>query len=532
MKSTIPKYFVLILFILFANSHQALSWPIPDTGQTKCYDNEKEIPCPKPGEPFYGQDGNYIINPPSYTKLDEKGEPLPDSATEWVMIKDNVTGLIWEKKTNDDSIHSKNNEYEWNDVSVLFINNLNKNAFANFTDWHLPSIGDLSSIYLLNSNPLIDVNYFSDTSPNYYLSSMSYPINPKHVWAVHFFDNLKSLRSKPLSTFCVRAVRKQHQLIKDFFINSDGTITDKTTGLMWQIETSVSQKTWKEALVYCENLTLAGYSDWRLPNLKELNSIVDYSKSHPAIFSSFSKNMSSFYWSSSSSVYKPSSGFCVYFGYGSDGKRDKLETFYVRAVRGGQSQLTDHLLIKTPKQAEKYTTGEIMPITWESTNIYEDLKISISTNGGKSFKTIVEQTENDGTYLWTVPGYSSVNCMLKIEPVHQNEKGATQSFFTIINPLVINVCKSTCRYSCIQEAIQAASDNYTIFVSKGIYNETIDFLKKKIVIKSIHGPKETIIDGKDKGRPVISISDSSQQSILNGFTIINGCGDEGGAVYF
>jgi len=52
---------------------QAVAGPIPDTGQTKCYDNTEEIPCPQPGEPFHGQDGNYLINPPSYTKLDASG---------------------------------------------------------------------------------------------------------------------------------------------------------------------------------------------------------------------------------------------------------------------------------------------------------------------------------------------------------------------------------------------------------------------------------------------------------------------------
>ena len=54
--------------------------PIPDTGQTKCYNDTVEIPCPAPGEPFYGQDGNYTINLHSYTKLNAGGATLPDSA--------------------------------------------------------------------------------------------------------------------------------------------------------------------------------------------------------------------------------------------------------------------------------------------------------------------------------------------------------------------------------------------------------------------------------------------------------------------
>jgi hypothetical protein len=52
------KKTLFLLIIIFLHCNQALSWPIPDSGQTKCYDNSKEIPCPQPGEDFYGQDGN------------------------------------------------------------------------------------------------------------------------------------------------------------------------------------------------------------------------------------------------------------------------------------------------------------------------------------------------------------------------------------------------------------------------------------------------------------------------------------------
>jgi len=93
-----PQSIILTIIVIHMTIAIAYSWPIPDTGQTKCYDNKNEIPCPNPGEPFYGQDGNYIINPKSYTKLDEKGNELPDDATSWVMIRDNVTGLTQEHK--------------------------------------------------------------------------------------------------------------------------------------------------------------------------------------------------------------------------------------------------------------------------------------------------------------------------------------------------------------------------------------------------------------------------------------------------
>ncbi len=65
----------------------------------------------------------------------------------------------------------------------------------------------------------------------------------------------------------------------NFEDNGDGTISDLATGLMWQLEDDGRTKDWEEALSYSENLNLAGYSDWRLPNIKELQSIVDYTKS-------------------------------------------------------------------------------------------------------------------------------------------------------------------------------------------------------------------------------------------------------------
>lgn len=69
-------------------SAQSAVFRIPDTGQTKCYDNTSEITCPSPGQPFYGQDGSYTINPMQYT------------ATNGV-VTDHVTGLEWQQTSDD-----------------------------------------------------------------------------------------------------------------------------------------------------------------------------------------------------------------------------------------------------------------------------------------------------------------------------------------------------------------------------------------------------------------------------------------------
>ena len=94
---------VSLFAVLFLSSIAwAVDCPIPDTGQTKCYDDagNETIPCPQPGEPFYGQDGNYTCNPHSYNML-----------ASGIMVQDNVTGLIWENKTDDGTIHDKDNTY-------------------------------------------------------------------------------------------------------------------------------------------------------------------------------------------------------------------------------------------------------------------------------------------------------------------------------------------------------------------------------------------------------------------------------------
>lgn len=81
----------------------------------------------------------------------------------------------------------------------------------------------------------------------------------------------------------VRAVRGNAYLINNFVDNGDGTISDLTTGLMWMKNDYGKTIMWKEALEYCENLEFAGHDDWHLPNVKELQSIIDYSGVYPAV---------------------------------------------------------------------------------------------------------------------------------------------------------------------------------------------------------------------------------------------------------
>jgi len=132
----------------------------------------------------------------------------------------------------------------------------------------------------------------------------------------------------------VSALFAQDRFIRD---DTNGTVIDTKTNLMWQdnSDNNISglRKGWTDTLNYCENLTLAGYSDWRLPNYNELESLVDRSRLNPAISPIFKYvGTTSYYWTSTR--YDESNAWFVRF---SDGEGATGATIfdgaYVRCVR-------------------------------------------------------------------------------------------------------------------------------------------------------------------------------------------------------
>lgn len=116
--------------------------------------------------------------------------------------------------------------------------------------------------------------------------------------------------------------------------NGDGTVTDKSTNLMWQKEPDGAYRNWNESMFYCEELDLTGYDDWRPPTVKELQSIVDYNFVNPAIdIDYFPKTSASCYWSSSTYANNISLAWTVGFGYGYVSVSSKANNNNVRAVR-------------------------------------------------------------------------------------------------------------------------------------------------------------------------------------------------------
>jgi len=131
-------------------------------------------------------------------------------------------------------------------------------------------------------------------------------------------------------------------LYAEFTRDSSGVVMDSDTGLVWQDDYSdnggdIKKASWQDALVYCEELSLGDKNDWRLPNIRELRSIVDYTKFNPAINSVFTIVSFRNYWSATTGGGASHSSYAwiVAFYYGNDKWNSKTDENYIRCVRGG-----------------------------------------------------------------------------------------------------------------------------------------------------------------------------------------------------
>ena len=272
------------------------------TGQTVCTNGMDLVECPKEGEPFYGQDAHYIARgsciPKRFTKLEI---PYSEDGTDFVakIVKDENTNLMWLADRNMLPEGSVDHE-----VAEDFCENLN---YGGYEDWRLPNPKEFLSITESDSLDLATKKfYFSDIllgGSSYWTSAMFSEgddvdervtvLRYSFSDGTMYFGDVES-ESKVI---CVRG--GSYGTTGNFTVNEE-TVWDSDTNLLWQKE-PVSGKTWQDALVYCEGLESAGYSDWRLPNRNELASLVDYSKSDPA--SSFPGMTSNEYWVSTFRTY-------------------------------------------------------------------------------------------------------------------------------------------------------------------------------------------------------------------------------------
>ncbi len=264
------------------------------SGQTKCYDNNAEMICPAEGNDFYGTDAQYS----ALGKCTQRSFTISGASGDDI-VEDNNTGLIWQRFlpakytgcTMGDPIGSN---CKWSEA-VSYCDDLNYGGYA---DWRLPSREELSTLpnYGQNSSNDYTFPYFKG---EYYWTSTPFSSNTNQAWFVGFSEGSSYVSDKNIPGSNVWCVRGDPLIQADNYVEStvEGKVivTDTSTGLVWTKETSV-EKTWIDALSYCESSTYADFDNWRLPNIKELETLVDDTDYDPA--SSFPGLSSLNLWSS------------------------------------------------------------------------------------------------------------------------------------------------------------------------------------------------------------------------------------------
>lgn len=357
---------------------------LTSTGQTLSYDKDGYIIYNlKKGYQFYGQDANYTSGAKmSYTNNGDS------------TITDNNTGLMWQQIPSSKPM-------TWEEAKKY----CEELTLGGYTDWRMPSVKELYSISNFAYGwPYIDTNFFSLvqeelTKDEQYWSSNLYvgvageqkpgvsppghkmdnhsgnrmppppqdrpmPNSPQKdgkfmqkAFGVNYATgHIKAYAANargPIGGKYIRAVRGKEYGINEFKDNNDKTITDSSTGLMWSKDDSGSGMNWEESLSYAENSELAGYNDWRLPNIKELQSIVDYNYSPSAqkcknkgaainkLFNSTQikneagKEDYAYYWSSTSARFRKGEKMCYawYVAFGMAVDKDGQDIHGAGAVR-------------------------------------------------------------------------------------------------------------------------------------------------------------------------------------------------------
>ena len=316
----------LLLFITSIAFGQSVTKSIrllPDTGQTTSY------------TATFGEDNDYTINAPSFTD-NSNGT-----------ITDNVTGLMWQQVDGGEMTIENAPNY----CSSL--------TLGGYTDWRLPTpIESFSILNLQRNNPAMNTTYFPSSGADYWWTNSFQANDNTKVWCTNAGGGIgnkpksETISAGGTKSYHVRAVRDiaiPTTLANHYTDNGDGTITDNLTQLVWQKVPTTTALTWEQALSYAEGLTLAGVSDWRLPNIKELQSLNDESVVNPSVNTAYLSAIGvKNYWSSTTLLPNPSNLTSAWYWntqFGITTYDIKTNTNYVICVRGIPNSLANQEVV-------------------------------------------------------------------------------------------------------------------------------------------------------------------------------------------
>jgi hypothetical protein len=259
--------------------------PWPDSLTGACANASKAITCPRQEDPFFGQDGSYRINVPAY-------------ASTASTLTDSVSGLSWQLT----SVGAQTQAQAVSHCEAL--------ELAGHTDWRLPSRLEYVSILDFGMGTGVGMPpgvAVETVGPHWTRSAAGtaadqfFIVNDENAtWTL-------AASSTPFSARCVRGPAPSGALQVEA-----ATTTDTMTELMWQTtDLDDVDLTWQEALGYCEALSHADETDWRLPSIKELATLVDdAASSAPVVRVGFGGGALR-YWSSTPSLSPSSERFAL-----------------------------------------------------------------------------------------------------------------------------------------------------------------------------------------------------------------------------
>ena len=306
--------FLLATTFSFAQSVNKTMILLPDTGQTTSYTTT------------FGEDNDYNINVPSYTNNNNG------------TITDNVSGLMWQQADGGEMTI---------ETALTYADNL---VFGGFSDWRLPTPSESFSILNHQNNmPAMNSTYFTASQAQYWWTNTYQIGDNTKVWTTNSGGGIGNKpKSETISaggTFryharCVRDVATPTVIANHFTDNNNGTITDNLTQLIWQKVPNTAALTWENAIAYAEGLSLATATDWRLPNVKELQSLNDETKSNPSVNTTYFATIGvKNYWSSTSLPNQITESWFWNTQFGITTYGLKTTTNYVICVKGNPISL-------------------------------------------------------------------------------------------------------------------------------------------------------------------------------------------------
>jgi|GEM_PF-954941 len=269
-------------------------------------------------------------------------------------VTDTKSGLIWQACAVGQTFNAAFGTCTGDAKTYTYADTMKLTSdFGGQTDWRVPTISELHSIvHLRKVNPSINNSLFHNPPAGWFWSTSVYASSPSLVWAVSFDDGVSKYDSDGYKgNDAVRLVRGGQSFyfdtlkLVDFVDNKDGTVTNTKTGLTWQ-RCAVGQ-TWSDG--YCDGkaatytqadaakLTsnLGGQSDWHLPSLRELQTIVDYQTFNPSTsLIIFPDAPSNEFWTTTPKAEVADNFWIVAFDYGQSSYRSKTTAYSARLVRG------------------------------------------------------------------------------------------------------------------------------------------------------------------------------------------------------